>query len=847
VRPLPSITSPARKSTCLSAISRYAAPGRLSFGLLACALLPAGLCAQTTAPQSKAKQAPPADTRPLSRFVPKENLVFYLEFAGVDSYPDAWKETASQKMLNDTPLGAMIEEVSGQLLDKALAFVPSHTLSGAEMVTLVKHAFHSGWVLAINIDPKGPEHTRGTLVLRGATAREFRPLSARLLGWVMGNGAKPQRAPKEGRQLVVVPATGSAQASGAFDHGWVWWAENDDLVVGLFSPISADAIIATLDGKSPSAVEHPLVKDLAQADGKFQPICFGFAELANCPEAPAKLAKQLGSIKQEWGIDRADLRWGFEGPALMTVARLTAPKPRKPGLAVFDGKTFEKNSLLPIPDGIDSFIELSVNPSQLLETIKMLAPDGAVQDQIEEITQSIHGSGQIDFQKDLLAHLGPKIVGYVTSGRSATTTDEPAESALSKGFSLAAAVAALQSSFPKLTLVAQVNHPDVFGNALDAAIIAINSELKAQAIEKATEERDAADKKSADGGGVRNNAAGGRGAGGTDRSKSRRSLQQTPAPRFMLAPSTNDSKTFTLQTPAGSPLKFGPSSFRPTFFFDSDYVAFGVSPDAARAAVAAVRRKDWKPSPVLEQSLERLPEKLTMLGVSDVGDGLSSLLASLPGTLQTLVNTSIAMSKGKAAGDAPGGSATPAGNPAAAAAGAAGGRRGGRGGGAPMPGPAAAGQGATGRPGGLPSGGFGNPPPGSPNNGSATNDSMVVLKVDADKLPKAGDLKAHLFPSTYAISSSDAEIRFTLREAFPNLSVPIGLAPMAGMIPGLQPLIDRLLPGQPPADAGTAAAGAKPGAPAAGAATTGQPANAKTGPAAAPGGRRGGRPSPKGG
>lgn len=583
MRQSPRTNTRARQSTCRSSISLHLAARRLVLVLLACAVAPAAVHAQTA---TKPKGTPPAaDTRPLSRFVPRENLVYYLEFAGVDSHDAAWNETACRKMLTDTPLGQMIEEVSGQLLDKVLQFVPSHKLTGPDIVSLIKHLFHSGFVLAVNIDPKGPEHTRGTLVLRSAASREFRPVTGRLLGWLMAS-AKPRSETKDARQLVVVPATGSAGSSGALAHGWVWWIEQDDLVVGLFTPTSADSIIAAIDGKSPSTVEHPLVKDLAKPEGTFQPVLIGFADAANCPDAPTNLAKRLGGLKEEWGIERVDLRWGFDATALMTVARLAAPKPRKPGLAVFDGKTFDRASLLAMPDGIESFVEVSVNPSQLLETIKKLAPEGAVQDQIEEISESIKGAGQIDFQKDLLAHLGPRIVGYVTSGGSAATNDDSVESALSKGWSLPAAIAALQSSFPKLTLVAEVNHPKAFGKGLEAAIIAINGELKAQAIEKATEDRDEAEKKKADGGvGGRN--AGARVGGGNDRGKSRRQLQQTPAPRFELAPTSSDSRTFTLRTPSGSPLRFGPSSFRPTIFFDSDFVAFGVSPDAARTALAA--------------------------------------------------------------------------------------------------------------------------------------------------------------------------------------------------------------------------------------------------------------------
>ena len=63
---------------------------------------------------------------------------------------------------------------------------------------------------------------------------------------------------------------------------------------------------------------------------------------------------------------------------------------------------------------------------------------------------------------------------------------------------------------------------------------------------------------------------------------------------------------------------------------------------------------------------------------------------------------------------------------------------------------------------------------------AATSDSMIVLKVDADKLPKAADLKAQIFPTTFSISLADGEIRFVSRGAFPDLSVLIGTIPVAG-------------------------------------------------------------------
>jgi len=822
--------------------------------LLSGLLAPANLRAQSQADASgTTTQAAAPNVVPLSRFVPKENLILFIEFAGVDAHPETWKNTAACKMLNETPLGAMLEEVASQLLDKALTFLPNHKLSGSEIVTLTKHAARSGWVLAINANPKGPDLSRGTFVLRGAAGKEMRPLASRLMGWMMGSDAQPTITEKEGRTLIVVPAAGAQPSTSAVKPGWVWWAEKDDLIVGFGYPTSADAIIAALDGKSPSATEHPLVQELAKPEGKFQPVCIAFAETANCPEMATKTSAFLRKLNAERGIERVDFRWGFDAEALMSVTRLVAPAPRKPALAVFNGPTFDKSSFMAMPDGVESFVALSISPSQLVETIKQIAPDSGVAQQIDEMAESIRSAGQIDLQKDILAHLGPRMVAYLAPGQSAATNDDSLQAALSKGWSPTAAVAALQSVFPKLTLVAEVNKPEAFNKGLDAAMIAINSELKAQAMEKARDEAAAEGEGGAAGRnqGFRRPAA----AGGTDR---RRSVRDTPSPRFNLTLTSGKGKSFVLTTSKESPLQFGPSTFRPTIQLDGKYVAFAISPDAARAALAAVQRKDWKPSTTLQRVYESLPSKLAALVVTDVTDSLPSLLASLPGTLQTIINTSITLANGRAGKGQTAGASQPGGESSEADREARmrqGGSARSRSRGIVDPDF----PGGRGGPGGLGAGGgFGNPQaastPAASTPAASTGDSMLVLKIDSDKLPKAADLKAHLFPSTLSIAVSDQDVRFVSRGAFPNLSLSTSLAPIAGAMPSLPALLDRLLkPAQAPAAspapaAGDPASGAGPqtgagGSPAPGPAG-GQPGTRKGQLDDRPG-RGGGQPGPR--
>ena len=143
-----------------------------------------GAQAQTSsgvqAQPATARKAAPfrPDTSPLARYVPKENLIVYFEFAGLDAHDEAWKKTASYKMLNETTLGEMLGAVAEQLLDKVLSIVSDHRFNGSEIVTLVKHAARSGWVFALNADPKAPRGYRGTFVLRGGASKENRASQA---------------------------------------------------------------------------------------------------------------------------------------------------------------------------------------------------------------------------------------------------------------------------------------------------------------------------------------------------------------------------------------------------------------------------------------------------------------------------------------------------------------------------------------------------------------------------------------------------------------------------------------------------------------------------------------------
>src|SRR5262245_20976869 len=70
-----------------------------------------------TARGQDAPPGPGAGNGSLARYVPKQdNLFSYLEFDGLDAHRAAWEQSAAYKLLNDTKLGALVEDLARQAI-----------------------------------------------------------------------------------------------------------------------------------------------------------------------------------------------------------------------------------------------------------------------------------------------------------------------------------------------------------------------------------------------------------------------------------------------------------------------------------------------------------------------------------------------------------------------------------------------------------------------------------------------------------------------------------------------------------------------------------------------------------
>ena len=728
------------------------------------------------------------DSSSLARYVPKDDVILYLEYEGLDAHADAWQKTAAYKILNNTPTGVMLEELAAQGLDRLLALGPINGpgLKGSEAVLLIKHLARSGFLaawVANRVDTTKPHD--GIIVLRNAFKdKTIRAIVARVLQNSNAPNTRPQQVVRAGHKIVsVVRKNGSSFA---------WWVEEskkEDVVLVLPRPDAADVFLETLDAKRPNATGIPRRIELAKLENGFQPTGLMFVDprLLQSMKLPESLG--LSDVK------KVDFRWGFQDDALMSITRITAPGPRKGLLALLDGPSFDKAKLTPIPESVGGFTIVSLDLKSTMEKLVALAKtfSPAVEDHVNQVLESVKTKTKLRLKEDILSHLGPKVAWYILPAKASTAS--PAGTNM---ISMMMASAGLDQ-IPKLAIVADIDNPVAFGKVLDEVMAATNRELKAQASAQAS-----------------------KAMGDTPETKGAGSRNRGPnAPSMEFRLMSGESKMYVMSVPSELSSQF-PASLRPTIRVGPKHVVFAVSADVARLVLES--KGGWSPPSELSSAFQGLPSKLKMLNLVDTRDTLPGILAALPGKIQSGINTAILMMAGAAN--------PPPGQPGTSSVPGAGGQPG-----APMrPSAPNLGQGGSGsaptpgvQGGSGGSGGLSMPPGMQPPGSSKPAGGLTTLsfQIDASKLPSADAIKSLLFPSIYTVEANDEEIKITSREAFLNIGDPSKMGAMSSVMPMLQSMMGMppgmsLPPGVAPPGASPPPGSAPPGSP----------------PPTAPGGRR---------
>jgi prepilin-type processing-associated H-X9-DG protein len=394
-----------------------------------------------------------AQSASLARYVPQKDLFLYLEFDGVDAHATAWNASAASKLLNETKLGALLEDLASQGIELAQQSVPpAKRIKGVEVVGVLKNLARQGFVIAVA--GANPEDARLIVVLR----RGDRPDVRRLLATI--TAVSP--AGEGNRQGASAPIRKGARTLNPLGKEGSWWVEKGDLILTVAKKV--DEVLAVIDGKQPSAVGHPLRTKLTKTENGFEPVAAGFVDLTWLPSLPPEAVK--------FGLDgakRVELQWGFQDNALMSVLRVVAPSPRRGALALLDQPTFGISSLPPLPSNLTGFTVLSVDLvktyDQIVALAKLTSPAGDAR--VANFEDLMRQRLSLDLRGDLFRNVGPKLAFYAQPAAPNQRAEKDP-------------TLALLMQFTGLTISVQVRDQVAASKAVDSLIETLNSVLMAQ-------------------------------------------------------------------------------------------------------------------------------------------------------------------------------------------------------------------------------------------------------------------------------------------------------------------------------------------------------------------------------
>ncbi len=391
------------------------------------------------------------EAEPLARYFPAEGLAILFEHRGLDAQPDAWKGTAAYKMLNETSLGAMLEDITTQVADRALQTMPGGPISGKVMVPLLIHMARKGFAVGLLVNPQPPQPRAVVVVIRDVAKNDlFKQLIERIPP--LNEPAAKRVAQPGGRTVWVSDAP-----------PFRWWYEKDDFVVSIAPNLAADPVADVLDGKTPSALKHPVYVGLTKPMPGQVPVGMFFADLAMMVDRSA--IPPLGGRAAGLGLDsikRVESRWGIQDKGLVITVAVQAPRPRRGILALFDQPPMGPGTTVVAPQGVTGFALLSVDPIRfgdaVMAMLKQNDPDSAAS--VGRFAARFQDRTGLSLRDDLLGKLGPRMAVLAPGGGGGS-------------------LFGMWFHPPEIGLVAEVKDARSFVTALDRLMTAANRELKA--------------------------------------------------------------------------------------------------------------------------------------------------------------------------------------------------------------------------------------------------------------------------------------------------------------------------------------------------------------------------------
>lgn len=370
------------------------------------AILAFAMPVQVARAQQERPKTPVATvSRPsLANFVPRQDLILYLEYQGLDTHAEAWRKTAAYRLVSETKFGTLLEDMAIQSIDLYQEIFPAtFRAKGVDAVEIMKRIARNGFVIAAFGKPQ--EQWRYLAVLRQGDRPEIRALFQSLAASRRGEA-------EENVDVGTIEKAGRTLHRFGSDH--VWWVEKGELI--LTGQSEADEILEVINGQRPSAVDLPLRAELFKAEAGLDPVAVGFLD-SSVLESLSGETVQLGL----GGVKRLELRWGFDQDALVGILRAVAPAPRAGALAILDQPAFGIGSLPPIPAKVNGVTVVSIDLAKSYDLIDSLIKQVGHHESAGLSNPIIVQQQGVDLRRDLLANLGTKLAFYTQSN----THDEP--------------------------------------------------------------------------------------------------------------------------------------------------------------------------------------------------------------------------------------------------------------------------------------------------------------------------------------------------------------------------------------------------------------------------------------
>lgn len=346
----------------------------------------------------------------------------FLRFDGIEGHRAAFEKTALGKTLQgDT--GKFLTGLYPQILDSlSTSFSGKEIAKGVsperlqkiqtdatEARKLLDLLLQHGFLFGAEVRGLVPPIPQVTLVVPNAGAGAAPLFSMIRLIIAMNNGEVKQQT-VAGRDVQFFQA-------GIFSLSW--WLEGPHAVI--VGGLPAESVIKMMQEPKGRLPDHPLFQRIKRFD-QFDTGLRGFLDVASINRLTHVGGNPVGKVIDELGLDgvkSGTFYFGFEGDAVRSVMELEMPAPRKGLLNLAgSGKTFTLAEAPPVPADATRWSMMTFNAEtvydtaiQVVESIVRVTSPGDV-DKVKEAYQQVDETLSIDVRKDLLAHLGDRLVLY---------------------------------------------------------------------------------------------------------------------------------------------------------------------------------------------------------------------------------------------------------------------------------------------------------------------------------------------------------------------------------------------------------------------------------------------------